>query len=61
MLRMSYCDHLLSVIRRRPSVIRPSTPLNNFSSVTPVPIFFKLHVDPFVEGGCKFVRMVTVC
>ena len=29
---------------------RPSTPLNNFSSETPMPIFFTLHVEPVVKG-----------
>ena len=41
---MSYCDHL-------PSVVRPSKLLNDFSSVTPRPIFFKHHVEPSVKGG----------
>ena len=46
-LRMSYCDHLPSV------VVRPSsTPLNNFSE-TLGPVFFKLHVEPSVKGGLK--------
>ena len=49
---MSYCDHLPSVVRRRPSV-RPSTPLNDFSSEPPGPIFFKLHVKPSIKGGLK--------
>ena len=43
---MSYCDHL-------PSVVRPSTYLNDFSSETSGPIFFKLHVEPSVKGGLK--------
>ena len=43
---MSYCDHF-------PSVVRPSTPLNNFSSETPGPIFFKCHQEPSVNGGLK--------
>ena len=34
------------------SVRRPS-PLNDFSSVTAGPIFFKLHVESSVEGGLK--------
>ena len=46
LFRMSYCDHL-------PSVIRPFKPLNDFSSVTPGPIFFKLHVEPSVKEGLK--------
>ena len=44
---MAYCDHLLSVVR-------PSTPLNDFSE-TPGPIVFKLHVEPSVEV-CVCVR-----
>ena len=42
---MSYCDHLPSVCL--------STPLNNFFSETPGPIFFKLNVEPSVNGGLK--------
>ena len=42
---MSYCDH-------SSSIIRPSTPLNNFSE-TPGPIFFKFLLVPFVNGGLK--------
>ena len=39
----------------RPSsvVVRPSSPLNDFSSETPGPIFFKLHVEPSVQGRLK--------
>ena len=44
--RMSYCDH-------SSSVVRPSTPLNNFSAETPGPIFFKFLLDPSVNGGLK--------
>ena len=43
---MSYCDHVPSIIVRR-----PSTPWNDFSSETPGPIFFKLHGEPFVKVG----------
>ena len=43
---MSYCDHL-------PSVVRPSTHLNDFSSEPPRPNFFKLHVESSVERGLK--------
>ena len=43
---MRYCDHL-------PSVVRPSTTLNDFFSVTPGSIFFRLHVEPYVKGGLK--------
>ena len=54
-LNMSYCGHLPSVVVRR-----SSTPLNDFSSETPKQILFKLYVEPSVEGGLKFVRIVTV-
>ena len=40
-------------VHRRPSVCRPLTPLNDFSSVTPGPIFFKLHVELSVKGELK--------
>ena len=36
-----------------PVVICPSIPLNDFSSVTPGPGFFKLHLEPSVKGGLK--------
>ena len=46
-------DELLwSLPVHRPSVC-PSTPSNKFSSETPGPIFFKLHVEPSVKGGLK--------
>ena len=45
---MSYCDHVPSVARRR-----PSTPLNDLSSETLRSIFFKLHVEPSVKKGLK--------
>ena len=48
----SYCDHLPSVIVC-PSSVRPFTPLNDVSFVTPVPIFLKLLVEPCVKGGLK--------
>ena len=35
------------------SVIRPSTPLNDFSSETPGPIFFKLHMELSLKGILK--------
>ena len=35
------------------SSVRPFTPLNDFSSVTPEPIFFKLHVEPSVKEELK--------
>ena len=47
-----FCDHLLSVVGRRPSV-RPSIPFRNFSSVTRGPIFFKLHVEPSIKRGIE--------
>ena len=47
---VSYCDHSSSVVR--PSV-RPSTHLNDFSSETPGPNFFKLNVEPSGKGGLK--------
>ena len=37
-------------------VRRPSTPLNDFSSETAGPIFFKLRVEPSVKWGLK-IRM----
>ena len=43
----------------RPSVC-PSIPLNDFSSESPGPNFYKLHVEPFVKRDWKFVQMVTV-
>ena len=49
---MNYYDHLPSVVRR------PSTSLNDLSSVTPGQIFFKLRTEPFVKGGLK---KVCVC
>ena len=53
LLKMSYCDLFPSVVRRRPSVVRPSTLLNDFSSENPGPIFFKLHVEPSVKEVLK--------
>ena len=50
---MSYCDHLPSVVRRCLSIICPPTLLNDFSSVTCGPIFFKLLMEPSVKGGLK--------
>ena len=41
---MSYCDHLLSV----------HLSVHTFKQLqTPGPVFFKLHVEPSVEGGLK--------
>ena len=49
-------DELLwSLAVRRPFIVRPFTPLNDFSSVTPGPIFFKLHVEPCVKGESKIL------
>ena len=53
---MSYCDHLPSVVRpsiHHSSVHTFTAALSDFSSVTPGPIFFKLHVEPSVKGGLK--------
>ena len=52
-LRMSHCDHFPSFVVR-PFVRRSSTHLNDFFSEADGPIFFKLHREPFVEGGLKF-------
>ena len=41
------------MITCRLSSVRPSTALNNFSSETPEPIFFKLHVEPSVKRGIE--------
>ena len=49
---VSYFDHLPSVVCR-PSVVRPQTLLNEFSSETPGQTFFKLHVETSVKGGLK--------
>ena len=45
-LRMSYFDH-------SSSIVHPSTPLNNFSSETPGPVFFKLPLESSVNGVLK--------
>ena len=47
-------DELLWLLAvRRPYVVRrPSTPLKDFSSETPRPIFLN-HVEPSVKGGSK--------
>ena len=50
---MSYCDHL-------PSVVRPETPLKDFCSETPGPIFFKFHLEPSVYGGLKICSISHV-
>ena len=42
---LSYCDHSPSV--------HPLTSLNDVSSETAEPNFFKLHVEPHVKGGLK--------
>ena len=45
------------MITWRPSTVhlpvRPFTPLNDFSTETSDPNFFKLHVEPFVKGRLK--------
>ena len=50
--RPSFVHHL--------SIICPSTHLNDYSSETPGPIFFKVHVEPSVKRGLKIYTMVTV-
>ena len=45
---MSYLGYLPSIVH-----CRKSTPLNDFSSETPRPIFFKLHVEPSVKSSLK--------
>ena len=51
--KMSYCGHY-------PCVVCPSAPLftllNDFSSETPGPNFFKLYVEPCVKGGLKICK-----
>ena len=42
-----------SVVRRRPSSVRPSTISNVFSSETAWPIKAKLYVEPPWQGGKK--------
>ena len=54
MLRMSYCDHLTSVI------VHPSLHTFDDFSETPGPIYFKPYVEPTVEAGLKFGQMVMV-
>ena len=43
---MSFCDN-------SSFIFHPSTPLNNFSSETAQPIFFKFLLEPSVNGGLK--------
>ena len=50
---MSYCDHSLSVVSL-------STRLNNFSSETPGPVFFKFYVDPSAKGGLNTYKWENV-
>ena len=47
MLRMSFCDHFLSVVRPsvRPSA-RPLTFSNDFSSEAAESILLKFHMEP---------------
>ena len=51
---MSCCDPSPSVVRR--PFVRPFTTLNDFSSETPGPNFFKLYLEPCVEGGMKIYK-----
>ena len=41
------------MITCRPSSVRPSTPLNDFSSETPGQVFFKPYVESSVKEGFK--------
>ena len=66
-LRLSYCDQLPSFVHLS---IHPwlSTHSNDFSSKTPGPIFFKLHLEPSFKGGlkictdghCPFINMAAM-
>ena len=41
------------------SIVRPSsTPLNDFSSETPGPVFFKLHAEVFLHAEVLFYSKV---
>ena len=51
--RMSYCHHLPPVVPVRPSVIRSSKLLTDFSSETPGTIFFKFHMETPVYKICS--------
>ena len=44
----------------RPSGVRPSTHLNNFSAATPGPISFKSLLEPLLIGDRKIVHMLSV-
>ena len=57
---MSYNDHSSSIVRRRPSVCRPSTSLKDLVHETLVLKFFKLHVETSDKVGLIFVKMLTV-
>ena len=39
------------------SSVRLFTPLNDLSSETPGPNFFKVHVEPYVKGGLKICQI----
>ena len=64
---MNYCDHLPSVVVR-PLSVRLSTPLNDFFSVTPEPMFFKFHVELsvkrelkiFINGHSPLIKMAAM-
>ena len=49
------------IIYRPSSVVvrRPSTPLNDSSSETPKPVFFKQHVQPSVTGSGWGLKICT--
>ena len=47
------------MITFRPSSVRPSILLNDFSSETPRPIFFKLHVEPSIKEGLNICTNVN--
>ena len=53
MLRMSCCDHFLSVVR-------PLTFSNDFSSEATEPILLKFHMEPRTLGKLKIAKMVAV-
>ena len=54
LLKAPYSSKINFLSYHLPSICRcPSTPLNNFSSETPGPSFFKLHVEHSVKVGLK--------
>ena len=50
MLRMSYSDHFLSVVR---ASVCPLTFSNDFSAEAAEPILLKFHMEPPKVGGTK--------